>query len=271
MEDGNVRRVERILKTSLPLFGFCPFEAIADRLLSCRAAARLPEAARTVVVCLFPYRWPHEGARNLSRYACVPDYHRAAGGLLQQAAAALQKAFPRERFVPFIDNSPVPEVRTAALAGLGAVGDNGLLIHPVYGSWVFIGELVTTLSLPSGGPDTPPGCLHCGRCAAGCPSGCIGAEGSGGEPCLSAITQKKGTLTPREEGLLRTSPLVWGCDACQEVCPLNAGTVCAPHPCFDSYSPLLTEAGLEDWRDKPWGWRGREVPARNLRLKGGSD
>lgn len=56
-------------------------------------------------------------------------------------------------------------MEAAARAGLGVVGDNGLLIHPLYGSYVFIGELVTDLPLKGVGQE-PEGCLHCGRCAA---------------------------------------------------------------------------------------------------------
>ena len=85
--------------------------------------------------------------------------------------------------------------------------------------------------------------------------------------CLSALSQKKGELTPQEERLLLEGGLVWGCDRCQEICPLNAETRCAPHPCFGGrYRPVLTREDLEDLEGKAYGWRGRKVPERNLRL-----
>lgn len=254
------------------LHGFAPFAPFRDRLLSCRAAARLPAQPRTVLAALFPYRFADNGPRNLSRYACVPDYHDAAGEVLARAARRLETDFPGFSFVPFIDNSPVPEVEAAARAGLGVVGDNGLLIHPLYGSYVFIGELVTDLPLKGVGQE-PEGCLHCGRCTAACPGGCLTPKldpdpgASRRETCLSALTQKKGLLTEEEERLVLRGGLVWGCDRCQEVCPLNSGARCDPHPCFhNQYRPLLTPADLDDLSGKAYGWRGRKVPERNLHL-----
>ena len=267
--------------TGLPLHGFCPFSAVEGRLLPCRGLTRLresfpPEApARTVIAALFPYRFPDPvegGQSNLSRYARVPDYHTAAGPVLAQAAERLAAVFPGERFLPFIDNSPRPEVRAAALAGLGVVGAHGLLIHPVYGSWVFIGAIVTGLALgPSAVPEEPPSCPRCGKCAAACPGGCLsrtsGGAGGGRETCLSALSQKKGELTGEEARLLREYGVAWGCDACQEACPLNRNVRIDPHSCFGGrYEPRLTPASLEKLEGKAYGWRGKKVPLRNLSL-----
>lgn len=191
--------------------------------------------------------------------------------MLSSAAAALRAAYPRYRFEPFVDNSPLPEVRAAALSGLGCIGDNGLLIHPVYGSWVFIAAIVTDMVLPLPPGRPAAGCLHCGACAAACPAGCIGREAAGRRGCLSAVSQKKGSLTPKEEALLRSSPLVWGCDRCQEVCPLNRGTQIQPYPCFTGYQGRLTAGELGDLTGKAYGWRGRGVLERNLKLQGGPD
>lgn len=258
----------------ITLYGFCPFSSIADRLLPCRALSRLPQQAATVIVCLFPYRFEEDKLplRNLSRYACVPDYHMAAGNVLQKAAAHLASVYAPHVFVPFIDNSPIPEVYTAALAGLGVVGDNGLLIHPVYGSYVFIGAIVTDLDLCLSQPPPLRFCLHCGRCASACPGTCILSGKDRKTACLSAISQKKGLLSPEEEALLENSPLVWGCDTCQEACPLNGDIRIEPHPCFDGYDPYLTSERLEQLeqtgllKDKAFGWRGAAVLRRNLRL-----
>ncbi len=156
-------------EAGLPLHGFCRFEEIRPYLLSCRAASRIPAAACTVIIALFPYRFPDDGGpRNLSFYACVPDYHRVAGDVLRRAAGQLARCYPAFVFEPFIDNSPIPEVRAASLSGLGRIGDHGLLIHPRYGSYVFIGSIVTNAPWP-----VPAGslsaCPHCGACAAACP------------------------------------------------------------------------------------------------------
>lgn len=244
-------------------FGVCSYAALRDGLRPCRAGSRLPENAQSVLVALFPYRFPESGPRNLCRYACVPDYHKTAGAVLDRVAAALRRAYPDNAFAAFIDDSPLPEVEAAVHAGLGCRGDNGLLIHPTYGSYVFIGAIVTDRILTAA--DAPPAaCLHCGACQKVCPAGCL--PGTGREDCLSAVSQKKGELTHEEQQRLRAGGLVWGCDACQEVCPLNRNAAIRPHPCFDRYTPWLGFDGLEMLQDKAYGWRGRAVPERNLRI-----
>ena len=256
--------VQTILeRRQLLLHGVCAFADVANALLPCRAAARLPANAARVLVMLFPYRFTDSGARNLSRYACVPDYHIAAGDWLRETAQELAAALPDWKFEPFIDNSPIPEVKAAALAGLGCIGDNGLLLHPQYGSWVFIGTIVTDAPLPCSSAALRY-CPHCGRCAAACPGGCL-PQGDR-STCLSAVSQRKGTLTPEEQARLRRNGLAWGCDTCQEVCPLNADTLCTPHPCFSAYRPLLTKADTAELSGKAYGWRGAAVPLRNLQI-----
>lgn len=254
--------ITAILRRFAPDCGVCSFDTVAPHLLPCRAAARLPQHPKSVIVMIFPYRFPETEKRNLSRYACVTDYHRAAGAVLENAAAACRETFPAYQFVPFIDNSPIPEVRAAAHAGLGAVGENGLLIHPVFGSFVFLGELVTDMPLPAA--DAPLSrCEQCGACSLACPGGCL--PGKGRETCLSAVTQKKGALTEQERALIRKGGLVWGCDRCQEVCPHNRTAKIDPHPCFECYTPcyLPIDAAFDT---RAYAWRGRAVPARNYEL-----
>ncbi len=247
---------------SLEAVGVCAFDPVKRPLLPCRAAARLPEGARSVIVVLFPYAFASDAPRNISRYACVPDYHHAAGTVLGSFAASLGQAFTEERFEPFIDNSPLPEVACAVAAGLGVRGDNGLLISDRYGSYVFIGCIVTTMALSF--DEQARECLHCGACAAACVGACL--PDARRDTCVSALTQKKGELTAEELARIRKGGLLWGCDACQEVCPLNRGKEIKPHPCFAWYEPWLSERSLEDLTDKAYGWRGKAVLKRNLTL-----
>ena len=245
---------------ALSAIGVCAYDTEKRPLLPCRAAARVPEGATSVIVVLFPYAVASEAPRNLSRYACVPDYHTVAGKVLADFAAALRARFTDERFEPFMDNSPLPEVACAVAAGLGVRGDHGLLISDRYGSYVFIGCVVTTMTLPVN--EQYRECVHCGACAKACAGGCL--PSSMRDTCVSALTQKKGELTNEQIAAVLKGGLLWGCDACQEVCPMNVGREIAPHPCFSRYEPWLSEASLNDLTDKAYGWRGKAVLQRNL-------
>ncbi|MBQ3133609.1 MAG: epoxyqueuosine reductase [Clostridia bacterium] len=245
--------------------GLCPFEAIAEGLLPCRAASRLPQTPQTVLCVLFPYRFAGEKPQNLSRYAAVPDYHTVAGAVLEEIARSLRESDPTGVYEAFMDNSPLPEVRVAVAAGLGVRGDNGLFYSHEYGSFVFIGAIVTDRAV--GATAHPPvSCPHCGACASVCPTAALSAAGVDRARCLSAITQKKGELTTEQAAALCHAGSAWGCDICQEICPLNRQATVAPHPCFTAYRPTLTIDDLEDLHDKAYGWRGRAVVERNLRL-----
>ena len=252
-------------KQGIQLYGYCTFASLRTRLLSCRAATRLPNDPQTVIVCLFPYRVDSDAPRNLSRYACVPDYHQVAGAALERAATSLNDV-NGFTFTPFVDNSPIPEVYAAALAGLGCIGNNGLLIHPQFGSYVFIGTIVT---------DAPVDvkefalqkCIGCDTCLKACPTGALTQKGPDAGRCLSAISQRRGELTAQETTALRENGLLWGCDRCQEVCPLNRTAQCAPFPGFDTYVPWLEDIPEgNELKKQPYGWRGAAVLHSNQRI-----
>ncbi len=266
MVDTFLKIKQIFTQAGIPAVGACSFAPLRPFLLHCRAEKRLPQGAKSVIVALFPYSMEAEAytGGNLSRYACVGDYHEIVPQYLNRVAAQLQDLFPDEQFAAFTDNSPIPEVRAAALAGLGRIGRNGLLIHERYGSWVFIGELVTTLALepPLREPLT---CLDCGGCLSACPAGALTAGGLDRAQCLSAVTQRKGELTEREAAMIRGTGCVWGCDLCQTACPMNAGALARPLPEFTAtFQPAAGPGGPLEGR--AYAWRGRKVIERNLRL-----
>ena len=154
-------KIKTILSCAgIPIFGCCPFEPLRPQILECRAKERLPADAKSIFVALFPYAMEEAAYQggNLSRYAAVGDYHEIVPQYLKRAVSALEQAFPEEAFVPFTDNFPNSGVRAAALAGLGRIGQNGLLIHERYGSWVFIGEIVNNAANRRPAASNPP--LH---------------------------------------------------------------------------------------------------------------
>ena len=236
-------------------------------LFQVRSQSRLPQETRSVVFCLLPYYIGPYPQRNLSRYAIVDDYHQVGRTLLEEVCALLARDFPQEAFVPFLDSSPFDEVRCAAQAGLGLRGENGMVINPVYGSYTFIGEIATTLTLPSAGRPMEH-CPNCGLCKRACPSGALSDQGFQLDRCRSHITQKKGTLTPQEAQEIRLGGFVWGCDVCNDVCPYNRNPKCTPiRPFYLDPEPVLTAEKLPQLlHRKAFAWRGKGVLLRNLEL-----
>lgn len=257
---------ELMSASGIGLWGVCALDRLPP-FLPCRAADRLPAGAGAVIVCLFPYYTGEFPRRNVARYAVAGDYHQVAGDMLRAASGRLEAAFPREAAAYFVDNSPLREVEAARLAGLGVVGRNGQLIHPVYGSRVFIGAIVTTLpltpSLPMDG-----GCLSCGSCAAACPTGALQGGRLDAARCRSQITQKKGTLTPWEEEQIRLGGMAWGCDCCLDACPINREKPLSPIEAFyHNPAPLLTAENLDSLLGgRAYGYRGKRVLLRNLSI-----
>ena len=245
--------------------GVCAFEDVEQSLLPCLAKGRLPADAKSVIVALFPYKVPAEKG-NLSMYAVVPDYHEIAGRMLTAASNALKMAFNEYDFVWFIDNSPIPEVYAAAKSGLGMIGDNGLLINPKYGSFCFIGCIVSNLEIPPTYHGAVQHCEHCGRCRAACPGNALDGTFSK-EQCLSYISQKKGELSENEKFLLRQGGMVWGCDICQTVCPHNQDVPYTTIPEFlDRIKPDAKPGELETASDRAYMYRGRSVIERNISI-----
>lgn len=254
-------------------WGLCPFSAVSDGLLDCRKKELLPEKAATVICVLFPYLLDSYGEeRNISRYAVPEDYHLVLGKLLSLMAERLKEVFGGYEFAAFADNSPIPEVKACAFSGLGVVGKNSLLINKTYGSWVFIGEIVT--DLPVRDIDFTANiesCIGCRRCIESCPAGAISENGGiDREKCLSAVTQRKGELTREEEKAVRESGCIWGCDICQEVCPMNAGVKAEPLREFTE-NCVFTLKGETSIKKRAFGWRGRAIIDRNLGIISGKN
>lgn len=245
--------------------GVCSFEE-AGPLFDCRAKNRIPDNAKSVITYLFPY-WLGESFyenSNISKYAVPGDYHLIAGEYLKDIAEKLKKQYPNNEFEWFCDNSPLNEVKIATLCGLGVRGKNGLLINKKYGSFCFIGEIVTDALLKYN-VCVEGHCLECGLCLKNCPGGALTEDGVNKEKCLSHITQRKGDLTTEEIQLIKTSGCVWGCDVCQDVCPMNKGLTVTPVKEFKETAVAVFSQG-DEIEGRAFAWRTRKVIERNIML-----
>ena len=231
---------------------------------------------RTVLAAAFPY-FAGERPGNLSLYARGEDYHTVVVRRLNTVCEALAEQYPVESFFPSADNSPLPEREAAWLAGIGLRGASGLLILPPYGTYVFLGTILTGAALEL--PERPPApdCPRCGACRAACPAGAMGEGGPDVSRCLSELTQKKGALTGEEEARLKAHPLIWGCDFCQRACPFNADPALSPLPEFSTdlvdnlenadLEGLTNRTFREKYGGRAFAWRGPSPLRRNLELK----
>ena len=249
-----------------PLWGVCPFDKIREGLIDCRAKNRLPQNSQSVIVACFPYLLEKDSYKNIniSKYAVSTDYHAVAINRLNSAAEKLKRLYPDEEFAVFADNSPIPEVSAACAAGLGVRGLNTLLITEKYGSYVFIGEIVTSLRIECDGTHEK-NCIGCKKCTEACPSGALKENGFDRALCLSEITQKKGTFTDRETELMRNCGCIWGCDICQDICPMNKEAATTPIEEFISSPVPFVDEGC-DLENRAYEWRGRKVIERNISL-----
>lgn len=229
----------------------------------------MPEVVSIISVAL-NYYTPHvrpQGVEfaKISRYAWGRDYHKVMDKKLKQLTLWLQSQGDEIEARYYADTGPISDKVWAQQAGLGWIAKNGNLITREYGSWVFLGEILTNLTLD---PDQPHG-VHCGtctRCLDACPTQAIVAPFVvNANQCIAyhTIENRAETLPPEITPHLQN--WVAGCDICQDVCPWNQRfaqpttvTEFTPYP--QNLSPQLTE--LATLSDVDWDQR---FPASALR------
>ena len=231
-----------------------------------RAGVDTPDivaGARSVVVCALAY---HRGAdqdepsgpggSSIARYARGPDDHNFFRKRLRRLADCVRELVPGSTTRAVVDTAPVLERAWARRAGVGFVGKNGMIIVPGLGSYVLLGAVITTAVFA---PDEPmeSRCGECTRCLDGCPTDAFAAPFVlDARRCISYLTIELREAIPRE---LRASigSRLFGCDACQELCPYNRTAPPAPETTaqFAAYprwreTDIADVANLDDARFK---------------------
>ena len=222
---------------------------------------------RSVIIIAIPYYTGLPEKTNLSLYAMSKDYHIYMNDLLSRLRSLLLHNNPGFKFKSFSDSSPIDERLAASRGGLGVIGDNGMLITQRYGSYVFIGEIISDMDVSlypiQASCAEIKKCRSCGRCKLFCPYEECSA-------CLSELTQRKGELNEHDFEMMKKYNTVWGCDICQTVCPLNYNVEKTPISFF--YEDRITyltqndvkEMSEESFKMRAFSWRGRKTLLRNL-------
>jgi epoxyqueuosine reductase len=206
---------------------------LADRRAAYEHPRGVLEGAQSLVMLGLAYRTvephtPGEGQGRVSRYAWGSDYHDLVHDRLRVLAQHHTRLTPRAKVRGVVDTAPLLEREFAQLAGLGWIGKNTLLLNRRLGSWVFLAALLTTERLQYDRPETEGHCGACRACLDACPTGAlVDAHSLDARKCISYLTIELGASIPRD---LREPAGDWlfGCDACQEVCPWNRRAPIAP-------------------------------------------
>ncbi|HEY8179114.1 MAG TPA: tRNA epoxyqueuosine(34) reductase QueG [Candidatus Limnocylindria bacterium] len=212
---------------------------------------------------------PQQPAGRIARYAVGSDYHVALRRRLEGLADDLREAGLPAGATAYVDDRPLAERALAARAGLGWIGKNtNLLTHDRAGSWVFLGAILSSADLPVDEP-VRTNCGTCTRCLSGCPTGALVAPQTiDARRCISYLTiEHRGALSEWESHAI--GDWIFGCDVCQEVCPVNAeaaddGPLLVPLvPLIEWLLPLGTRAFDRAVRETALTRAGRHRLLRN--------
>ena len=198
------------------------------------------------------------------------DYHYVLQEKLDRLAKGIEELTADFEYKGMVDTGALVDTAVAQRAGIGFIGKNGLVISKEFGSYMFLGELITNLDIE---PDQPVdyGCGDCNRCVTACPTSCLIGDGSmNAKRCLSFQTQDKGVMDLEFRKKIKT--VIYGCDICQICCPYNKGldnpltTEIDPelsHPELLPFLELSNGQFKEKFGHVAGSWRGKNILQRN--------
>ena len=243
----------------------------------------MPEARSIIAIALaYPSRLKNkpknekENRRGL--FASVSwgmDYHLVLRERLKKLEAFIKERVPSAVMKSMVDTGELSDRAVAERAGLGFVGKNCSLSTPEFGSYVYLGEMITNLPFP---PDEPvlESCGSCNKCVEACPTGALVQGGQlNAKKCLAYLTQTKDFLPDEYRELLGNR--LYGMDKCQIVCPFNRDKNFYLHEEFEPdpelamppLKPLLKMSNRtfkEMFGHLSGSWRGKKPIQRNAIL-----
>ncbi|RSJ76271.1 Epoxyqueuosine reductase [Streptococcus cristatus] len=198
------------------------------------------------------------------------DYHYVLQDKLDRLAKGIEELTADFEYKGMVDTGALVDTAVARRAGIGFIGKNGLVISKEFGSYMFLGELITNLDIK---PDQPVDydCGDCNRCVTACPTSCLIGDGTmNAKRCLSFQTQDKGIMDLEFRKKIKT--VIYGCDICQICCPYNKGldnplaTDIDPELAHPELLPFL-ELSNGQFKEKfghiAGSWRGKNILQRN--------
>ena len=230
--------------------------------------------AQSVICVAMNYYSPVQHSQNpdegkISRYAWGDDYHILVTKRIQMLFECIKQLAPESDGRYYVDTGPVMDKVWAARAGLGWQGKHTNLITKEYGSWVFLGEIITTLKLDYDSP-IEDFCGTCTACIDACPTDAIREQYIvDSNRCLSYLTiEHRGEIEEKYHDKFEN--WVYGCDICQDVCPWNSFQKETEHKEFQprefNVAPKLEE--LATISQKEFSKRFKDSPIKRTKREG---
>jgi epoxyqueuosine reductase len=240
---------------------------------------------KTIISMAFPYLFETQDETSIyfSKYTLGMDYHKVLEEYLKKICGLIESLGGKAKY--FVDSNSLPERYIAYIANVGFIGKNNMIITPKYGSYVFLGEIITDLKLVESEEEQHwaeqfkkvsnyEQCGDCSLCLRKCPTKAINAHAKNCNVCLSYITQKKHI---EDKWFSLFEGRLFGCDSCQNCCPYNHGIKMSSiekfRPENHMRSPDLQELVnldnknfKEKYAGSSCGWRGKNVIQRNAMI-----
>jgi epoxyqueuosine reductase len=229
--------------------------------------------AQSVICVAMNYHVPlqeagaQEHQARIARYALGDDYHEVLKKRLHSLADQVRELAPEAQTRAAVDTAPVMEKELAARAGIGWLGKNTCIINEDIGSWIFLGEIITTLPLPADEPAVDR-CGTCTRCIDACPTHAITEPYKlDASRCISYLTIEH--RTPLDVGIANDlDNWIYGCDICQDVCPWNKR---APDVADAAFQPRFPTGTIDlrqllTWNDEQYRTKLRGSAMKRVKL-----
>lgn len=230
------------------------------------------ENAKSIFVIGMSYYWEDKeiGKYKISNHAQGLDYHKVLGERLENLKTELSKNFCFNSYLQ-VDSGDLYEKELGRLAGFGYIGKNSLLINEEFGSYIFLGILITDIELEEYSKEFVGSCEDCNLCKIACPSGSIKGDYTvDSRVCHSYLTQWK-----KEIPETKNIKYAYGCDICQRICPKNKGVKKNLREEFKPRLKNFDEIDVKNvsnrefkrqFKDFSFSWTGKKVIVRNIEL-----